>query len=99
MPKRIRKQFTEVTNEQLARMIAEGFAETATKRDLLEVEQRLDGRIDGVETGLAGVETQLARVKDRLNGVDMKVDRALYSEMSHFDTRLRRVERRVSIKK
>jgi hypothetical protein len=98
MLKHAPRKKTEVTNDQLARMIATGFAETATKQDLLAVEKRLDGRIDGVENRLGGIEVHLEKVEGRLTVVESKLDRALYAELTHIEARLRRVEHKVGIK-
>ncbi|MFH1171233.1 MAG: hypothetical protein V1778_01680 [bacterium] len=69
----------EVTNEDLARMIAEGFAQTATKSELHAVEGRL------------------TRVEMRLTTVEEKVDRALYSEYTHLERRVTRLEKKTGI--
>jgi len=52
-----------VTNEELARMIAKGFAETATKADISGLEER----INGLDDRLTSVEGSLTKIDDRFN--------------------------------
>jgi septal ring factor EnvC (AmiA/AmiB activator) len=73
MTKRTKNTFL----DDLARMMAEGFAETATKTDIVRLENRIDGvdtRLGGVETRLDGVETRLGNVEVRLDGIDNRLD-------------------------
>ena len=64
----------DVSNEELARMIAEGFANTATKDD-----------IQGLDLRLTAVEGRLTSVDDRLTIVEKKLDKALYREFERVD--------------
>lgn len=75
----------ETTLDDLSRMIAKGFAETATKEELAGVEERLGG--------------QITKIDERLGIVETKLDRALYTEYVHLEARVRRVEQKVGIRK
>jgi len=56
----------EVQFNELARMVAEGFAHNASKAELREVETRLAHRIDHVEGRVDGVSKQLGALVDVL---------------------------------
>src|SRR3989338_8122398 len=51
-----------VTNEELARMIAKGFENTATKDDI----KRLDGRMDHMDARLGRIEADVAEIRGNL---------------------------------
>lgn len=63
-----------VTNEELARMIAEGFAETSTKKDV----SRLEGSLMDLDASVNGLD-------NRLTIVENKLDQALYKEFERVD--------------
>ena len=89
-----------VTNGDLARMIAEGFAQTASKTELLAVEHRVsgvEGRLMKVENGLSKIEEDMSDVKGRLTHVEAKLDRALYSEYTHLEHRITRLEKKTGL--
>jgi hypothetical protein len=48
-----KKEYVDTTIEKLARMVAAGFAETATKTELKNMEGRLMSKIDSSESHLA----------------------------------------------
>lgn len=63
-----------VTLDTLARMVAAGFAETATKKDLESLRTelkgdiaRLEGRVTGLEDRVTGLEGEIHNVEDRLS--------------------------------
>ena len=66
---------TKITNEDLARMIAKGFEQTASKADLESVEERLGDRITGLDGRLGRVESRLDRMDDRLGHMDARMAR------------------------
>lgn len=70
-----------MTIDDLGVMIAEGFAETATKKDVAGLEKR----IDGIDDRLISVEGSLTKVDDRLTIVENKLDQALYREFGRID--------------
>ncbi|MFA4819204.1 MAG: hypothetical protein WC621_05175 [Patescibacteria group bacterium] len=76
----------EVTNEELARMIAEGFAGTATKQDLTVVKD-----------DLAVVKTDVAEIKNRLEAVENKLDRALYKELDVHERWIKQLANKAGI--
>lgn len=69
-------------------MIAGGFAQTATKQD-----------IQGVDERLGGVEDGIAKLDERLGVVETKLDRALYTEITFLETRVKRLEEKTGIRK
>lgn len=76
-----------VTLDDLAVMIKNGFDNTATKQDVVVITGRLDT-----------LEQKVDKVDERLQTVETKLDRALYTEVVHLERRLRRVEEKVGIK-
>lgn len=76
----------EVTNEELARMIAEGFANTATKQELAIVKD-----------DLAVVKTDVAEIKNSLETVESKLDRALYKELDVHERWIKQLADKVGI--
>ncbi|MFH1171227.1 MAG: hypothetical protein V1778_01650 [bacterium] len=83
---------TPATIDDLARMIAEGFAQTATKNEMAEGFAQTASKKD-----LQKVETRLTTVEDRLTTVEAKLDRALYSEYTHLERRVTRLEKKTGI--
>lgn len=81
----MKRSIKQVTNEELASMIAEGFNDVGI-------------RLGGVESRLSGVEGQMLKVHERLSSVEMKLDRALYKEIDKMEARLKKVEEKVGIK-
>jgi len=77
--------------DQLAKMVAAGFDNTATKDDL-----------EGVRGGIKRLEQKVgdgfSQVDKRLGIVETKLDKALYQEMSHIEARVKRLEQKVGIK-
>lgn len=93
------KKGAAVTNDELARMIAEGFASVDGRFETVDRHfEALDERFDKTDKRLAGMENRLADVDERLRVVETKLDRALYSEFVHFEMRLKRVEQKVGIR-
>ncbi|MDP4001274.1 MAG: hypothetical protein Q8P83_03465 [bacterium] len=78
------KKSKEVTNEELARMIAGGFNNVET-------------RLGGVETRLTGVEGEMLKVHERLGAVESKLDRALFKEIDSLETRVKRLEAKAGL--
>ena len=76
----------EVTNEELARMIADGFLNTATKEELNQVGSRL-GEVDG----------RLEDVDRRLGIVERKLDRVLYDEIDRHERWIKQLADKVGI--
>jgi hypothetical protein len=70
----------QVTNEELARMIAKGFADTARKENTATKDD-----VKGVREDIAGIDNRLEKVEDRLDIVENKLDRALYHEIQRVD--------------
>ena len=69
MQKKVAKK--DISNNELAQMIARGFASTATKDELRAVEQRIEQRITGVEGKLVTVEQN---INHRIDILDSKID-------------------------
>lgn len=58
-------------------MIAKGFENTATKQELRDLQTNIDNQFSGVH--------------ERLSVVEVKLDRALYTEISHLESRVKRL--------
>ena len=81
----------ETSNNELARMIAEGFSATATKNDLKNVK-------DELKNDLKDVKDTVETIADRLRTVEAKLDRALYREIDRLEIRVKKLEQKVRIK-
>ena len=62
-----------ITNEELARMIARGFEETASKKDIVQLReelkgdiQQLDSRMDHLDARMGRMEADLHEVKENI---------------------------------
>ena len=69
----------------------------ATKEDLIQVEKRLDKRIDGVENRLDKVDGRLDRVEIKLDGIDRRLDDEL-DKRKQLEVRTAKLETKVSAK-
>ena len=73
----------QVSLDDLARMIQAGFEQSA--QDLQGVETRLSARMDGLE--------------ERLEVVENKLDRALFTETDRLDKRVKKLEEQAGFAK
>ena len=84
----------QVTNEELARMIAEGFngvSEEFTKMATKAQFEEIDRKVEAIDTRIEAIDT-------RLRTVETKLDKALYTEINRLEARLKKVEEKVGIK-
>ena len=88
-----------ITTEDLARMVQEGFAETAKKREMEarfnQVDKRLDkvdGRLDKVDGRLDGLEVRAKGVETRLDGVNDNLERIEKLLIADHRKRIERIE-------
>ena len=79
------------TLDDLAVMIKNGFDNTATKKDLAAVEQSL-------RKDITKLEGKVDKIDERLQIVETKLDRALYTEYVHLETRVKRLEEKIGLK-
>ncbi|MDO8523487.1 MAG: hypothetical protein Q7S12_04405 [bacterium] len=86
----------ETTNDELARMIAKGFEETASKVDLMAVKtdinslkssiQHIDGRLDHLDARMGRMEADLDELK---GGIVYKFEfEDLMSRVKYLETKL-----------
>ena len=75
------------TIDDLAVMIKNGFDNTASKKDVEEIHANL--------TELGG---KVDKIDERLIVVEKKLDRALYTELTHLEARVTRLEQKTGIK-
>lgn len=68
--------------DQMAGMVARGFERTY--EDIGKTKQSVEGKIDQLD--------------ERLRVIETKLDRALYTEITHIEARLRRVEHKIGLK-
>ncbi len=73
--------------DDLAAMVARGFAETATKADFRE----LQGRIDGLDTRVDSLDAKMDGLGNRMDSLDNRMD-GLDSRMHSVERRLGHVE-------
>jgi archaellum component FlaC len=78
----------EVTNEELARMIAKGFEHTASKDDLAGVKTDLAG----VKIDMAGVKADIADIKEHLGNVEFRLGRVERDVLEIKEDMVRRYE-------
>lgn len=82
-----------MTLDDLALMVANGFANTATKQDLENLATKQDLKI--TEESL---KKDLNAINDRLKIVETKLDKALYTDMVKLETRVKRIEEHIGLK-
>lgn len=81
------KEYFDKQFEQMATAIKVGFDNTATKQD-----------IEAVTGRLGTLETKIDKIDERLQIVEAKLDRALYTEYIRLEARVKRLEEKVGIK-
>lgn len=87
-------QEKETTLNDLARMIANGFADTATKADI----HGLSIRVDGVESRLDGVESRLGSLEAGQEEIKLRLDSLAYKfEVKELTRRVENIEKKVGI--
>ena len=69
---------------ELAAMMAKGF-------------EAVDKRFDGVDKRFDGIDKSLGKIGIRLDTVEMKIDRALYTDNVNLDRRVKKLENKVGI--
>lgn len=94
-----------MTLQELARMVAQGFAETATKADIRRLDQRinsLDGKLDAktliIDKRLGKIEQEMEDHGQKLAAIEMKLDRALYREVARLEDLIRQLARKAKVK-
>ncbi|MEW6408252.1 MAG: hypothetical protein AB1465_06210 [Patescibacteria group bacterium] len=55
----------QLTLDNLAAMVARGFEETATKTDLKKLEEKIEGRMDGLEKRMGNLENKVDALPDK----------------------------------
>lgn len=60
--------------------------------------EHFDKRLDGVDRRFDSLDSKVDKIDERLQVVETKLDRALYTELTHIEARLRKVEEKVGIK-
>ncbi len=92
---------TEITLGDLARMIANGFADTVTKADFNLLGGRMgavESRLDGVESRLGGVETRLGNLEVGQEEIKLRVDSFAYKfEVKELTRRVEVLEKAVGV--
>ncbi len=73
--------------EKLASSVKKGFDNTSTKQDFKELDQKIDN-----------LESKVDKIDEGLQTVETKLDRALYTELTHIEARVKRLEQKVGIK-
>jgi len=82
-----------VTNEELARMIKDGFDNTVTKQDMAAVKQDMVA----VKQDVSVLRQDMAEVKGRITAVEAKLDRALYKELDRYEHWIRLLAEKIGI--
>jgi hypothetical protein len=92
----MKKAKKQITLNELARMVAKGFAETATKQDIKDMATKQD--IARLDARLAKLEQEMKDLGQRLAAVEIKLDRALYQEISRLEDLIRQLARKAKVK-
>src|SRR5262245_60266238 len=99
------QEFKDITLDELARMVARGFAETATKAEMNQRFDAVDARLDAVESDLAIVKSDVASLTDEMakrptrEELLQEVQKLNYGvELNDLRTRLERVEEKLGLK-
>lgn len=87
-----------VTNEDLARMIAKGFEETAKEAELEAFRKEVDQRFEQVDKRFEQVDTRLAHVDSRLDMIERDMRNLVHrDEFEDLMARVKYVEMKLGI--
>jgi len=90
----------QMTLNELARMVAQGFSETAkksevaTKNDIKSLKSRM-GKFESKMDKLGG---RTENLEIKTSRIEAKLDRALYKEMARLEELIRQIARKTKIK-
>lgn len=89
-------------DEQLSKLVSKKDLETTLDQRFDKMGQMINSAFQGQKEHLDerfdGVNERLDKVEERLAVVETKLDRALYTEVVHLETRIKRLEEKVGIK-
>lgn len=90
----INKSTKSVTLDSLAQEMRQGFA--AVDKKFVAVDRQFESMATMIAKGFENTATKqdVARIEERLDVVETKLDRALYTEMTHLEARVKRLEQR-----
>ncbi len=88
----VTKKIGNVTLDDLARMVADGFAEMATKDEI-----QVGFAKTATKTELQAMEKRLGGVEDRLGTLETTVKRALHTEYVSLESRVTHIEQKIGI--
>ncbi|MFH1366592.1 MAG: hypothetical protein ABIH38_01210 [Patescibacteria group bacterium] len=94
----MKKSKKQITLNELARMVARGFDETATKRDIADMATKQDIKDMATKQDLQVIHEELSDHGQRLSRIEAKLDRALYKEVARLEDLIRQLARKVKVK-
>ena len=82
-----------MTIDKLAIMVAKGFESVATKDDLKKLEERMNGKFEGVKKEIEGVKDQLVGTNKRIDDLaETKVSKIIYEGL---EKRVQKIEAKI----
>jgi len=97
----------QMTLNELARMVAQGFSETAkksevaTKNDIKSLKSRMgkfESRMGKFESKMDKLGGRTENLEIKTSRIEAKLDRALYKEMARLEELIRQIARKTKIK-
>ena len=88
------KKTIKVSNEELARMIAEGFASTATREDIMLLNKRIDATKAFLETT---IQTSEMRIEGKIEDLKESLDFVADTEVTQLQERMTDAERGIRV--
>ena len=84
-----------ITNEELARMIARGFEETASKKDIVQLREELKGDIQQLDSRMDHLDARMGRMEADLH--EVKENIVYKYEFEDFEGRVKYLESKLGI--
>ena len=89
----MKKRTKNMTLDNLAIMVAKGFEETATKKDIADMATKQD-----IKELKKELKKDISGLDERLSRVEMKLDRALFKEIDRLEGLIRQLAKKVNVK-
>ncbi|MDZ7798324.1 MAG: hypothetical protein U5L76_01755 [Patescibacteria group bacterium] len=96
--KKVRKK--QITLNELARMVSQGFSETAKKSETATKQniKSLVERMDKFESKMGKLEGKTENLETKTSRIEAKLDRALYKEMARLEELIHQIARKTKVK-
>ncbi|MDZ4244031.1 MAG: hypothetical protein U1C57_02905, partial [Candidatus Doudnabacteria bacterium] len=93
-----KKYFDKQIGALVTKTSLEEVLETKFEEQAVLINKAFQDQKEHFDELLAGMDLKIDKIDERLQTVETKLDRALYTELTHLEGRLRRVEEKVGLK-